>query len=103
MTPFRAAFAFILLLAFAGRAAAQDRIAVEFSSRPGDPASVGAVTRGGHVYASLNDVVAVFGLRSYENPGSEKLEIKSGIFAVKVTANNPYVVVRDENRFLCHA
>jgi N-acetylmuramoyl-L-alanine amidase len=97
MTLFRAAFVFILLLALAGPASAQDRITVEWASRPGSPASIGSITSGGHVYASLNDIVNAFGLRSYENPGSEKLEIKSGIFAVKVTANNPYVVVRDEN------
>jgi N-acetylmuramoyl-L-alanine amidase len=97
MTLLRAALALVLLFALTGPASAQGRITVEWASRPGAGASVGSITSGGHVYASLNDIVKAFGLRSYENPGSEKLEIKSGIFAVKVTANNPYVVVRDEN------
>jgi len=97
MTFARAASLVLVLFALCGAASGQDRIAVEWASRPGSPSAVGSITSGGHVYASLNDIVEVFGLRSYENPGSEKLEIKSGIFAVKVTAGNPYVVVRDEN------
>lgn len=87
----------ILFLALLAQGAhGQRRIPVEFGSRPGAGASVASVARGGHLYASLNDLVSVFGLRSYENAAAEKFEIKSGIFAVKITADNPYVVVRDE-------
>ncbi|HLF14240.1 MAG TPA: N-acetylmuramoyl-L-alanine amidase [Bacteroidota bacterium] len=96
MIPRRSALCLFLVLALAAGSPAQRRIAVDFTSRPGEGASVGSVTNAGHLYGSLNDIVAVFGLRFYENPGSEKFEIKSGPFAVKVTANNPYVVVRDE-------
>ena len=96
MTRARAALLLAISLALTAAATAQDRIAVEFSSRPGSPASVGSITSGGHVYASLNGLVEVFGLRSYENAQAEKFEIKSGIFSVKFTAGNPYVVVRDE-------
>jgi N-acetylmuramoyl-L-alanine amidase len=93
----RAASYLVLLLALAASSFAQRIIPVEFTSRPGEKASVGALTSGGRLYASLNDLVRVFGLRSYENPQAEKFEIKSGIYAVKVTAGNPYVVVRDQD------
>jgi N-acetylmuramoyl-L-alanine amidase len=85
----------ILLALLPAAAAGQRRIPVEFPSRPAGNSSVGSLSSDGHLYASLNDIVSVFGLRSYENAGSEKFEIKSGMFAVKVTAGNPYVVVRD--------
>jgi N-acetylmuramoyl-L-alanine amidase len=97
MTFRRSASLVLLAFALAAVASGQGRIPVEFTSRPDESASVGSVTRGGHLYGSLNDIVTVFGLRSYENAGAEKFEVKSGIFAVKITANNPYVVVRDQD------
>lgn len=98
MTLLRPALLLLLIILFAPApdALPQRRIPVEFASRPGAGASIASVTEAGHLYGSLNDIIAAFGLRSYENPGSEKFEIKSGIFAVKVTADNPYIVVRDQ-------
>jgi N-acetylmuramoyl-L-alanine amidase len=44
----------------------------------------------------MNDIARIFNLGTFENVGSRKFEIKSGVFRVKATADNPYIVVRDE-------
>ncbi len=89
---------FLWLPAFVGpQAAAQDRIRIEYPSDPGREASVAALRSGGYLYASLNDLARVFNLGTFENAASGKFEIKTGMFRVKFTADNPYVVVRDED------
>jgi len=95
---FRALFlATLLSLAFVPAGAlSQDRIPVEFRSDPTREASVRAFRSGGYLYASLNDLARVFNLGTFENAASGKYEIKTGVFRVKITADNPYVVVRDE-------
>ncbi len=82
---------------FGSPARAQDRIRVEFRSDPGRDASVAALRSGGYLYASLNDLARVFNLGTFENAASQKFEVKVGMFRVKITADNPYVVVRDED------
>jgi N-acetylmuramoyl-L-alanine amidase len=89
----------LLLPVFSGShavAQTRDRIRVEFTTDPGREASVAALRSGGYLYASLNDLARVFNLGTFENAASGKYEIKAGMFRVKITADNPYVVVRDE-------
>jgi len=87
----------LLLSAFiASQAVSQERIRVEFRSDRDRDASVAALRSGGFIYASLNDLARVFNLGTFENRGSGKFEVKAGMFRVKFTSDNPYVVVRDE-------
>ncbi|HLB00035.1 MAG TPA: N-acetylmuramoyl-L-alanine amidase [Bacteroidota bacterium] len=85
-----------LFLLLQSSAFPQGRIPVEFRSASSRNSSVAALRSGGYLYASLNDLARVFDLGTFENAASGKYEIKAGLFRVRITADNPYVVVRDE-------
>jgi N-acetylmuramoyl-L-alanine amidase len=57
---------------------------------------VGSFRRGATTYVSLNDLVQVARLSSYENRKTGKLEIKHPGTRVKVTAGSPFLVVTDQ-------
>lgn len=97
MTRPRAGLLLLLLLAVSAAAFPQGRLTVRFPSRPGSPSPVRSFVSEGHLYASLSDLAAALGLGTYENRAAGKFELKTGIFAVKLTADNPYVIVRDRD------
>ena len=82
---------------YASVAAAQDNtLNVVFEKPAGRSTVVGAFRARGILYASLTDLVQVFGVTSYTNPTTAKMEVKAGGYRVKVTAGSPFLVVADQ-------
>ncbi len=93
---YRRIIAFLVFLSsFAG---AQTRIPVTFTQEPNRSASIAARTRDGVLYGSLNDLSALFRLRSSHTLGTETFELLTSRYTLRVTADNPYVLTFDEHR-----
>jgi N-acetylmuramoyl-L-alanine amidase len=54
----------------------------------------------GVVYGSLKDLSDALLLRTYYNSAARKLEVKGSQYRVKVSANNPFVVISDKSNNL---
>jgi N-acetylmuramoyl-L-alanine amidase len=68
-----------------------------FEEDPDRRVSIGVFDRRKAVYASLNDLASAFNLESYENEEAVKLELRHTTGRLKVSADNPYVVLTDPN------
>jgi N-acetylmuramoyl-L-alanine amidase len=49
------------------------------------------------LYGSVTDLAAVFSLATFENQATGKLEIKQPPYRVKVSGNNPFIVITDQS------
>jgi N-acetylmuramoyl-L-alanine amidase len=73
--------------------AQENTLRVILDSEGGRATVLGSFRRGATTYVSLNDLIQVAHLNSYENWETRKLEIKHPGTRVKVTAGNPFLVI----------
>jgi len=71
----------------------ENTIYAVFQENPVRTAVIGSFQRSGVTYISLNDLVQVGHLNTYENRDAKKLEIKFSSYHIKATANNPFLVI----------
>ena len=74
----------------------QNSLPVQFSQFPSRNTQIGIFTNNGITYASLTDLAQVLGFQIAINKETNKLELRSDEYTIKVTANNPYVVIVDK-------
>jgi N-acetylmuramoyl-L-alanine amidase len=79
-------------------AQSQSSLPVEFSTSPARNAHIASFARGNVLYGSLNDLSQVLSLKISPNAETQKLAIQSDQYTVKVTAENPFIVLTDRNR-----
>ncbi len=77
--------------------AQENTLRVVLDNEGGRTTVVGSFRRGTTTYVSLNDLIQVERLNSYENRKTRKLEIKHPASGVKVTAGNPFLVISDRS------
>jgi N-acetylmuramoyl-L-alanine amidase len=96
----RSTFRSLLLagLLSAGLHAQENTIQIVFENEQGRSASIGAFQRGATTYISLNDLAQVAHINTYANLQSHKFEVKLPTYRIKVTANNPFLVVTENGR-----
>ncbi len=96
--PGRAALFLLLLALPLNGVLAQNTMKVVFSDDPSRNTSVGFFDRGGVTFLSLNDLTNVLRLNTYENAAARKLEIKLPTVRIKVSGDNPFLVITDEGQ-----
>lgn len=94
MRRFRLAYLVPLLLC-CHLSLAQHLLPVVFLNDSTRNTSVGAFSQGGRTFVSLNDLSRSFGIIPYVNAEARKLELRADIYTLKVSANNPYIVLSD--------
>lgn len=89
----------MILLAAAGivAAAQENTVRAVLENDGGRTTVIGSFRRGTTTYVSLNDLIQIARLNSYENRQTRKLEIKHPGLQVKVTAGNPFLVIADRS------
>ena len=87
---------FLSTILSVGILSAQNSLPVRFHGTPSRNSSIGIFTKNGVLYGSLNDLARIFSLRTYINTETNKLEISSEELTLKVTGNNPFVVLFDK-------
>jgi N-acetylmuramoyl-L-alanine amidase len=89
--------------------AQQSSLRVEFENDPSRSTTIAVLQKQNGFYCSLNDLARIFSLTTYENTAASKLEIsarpeESGKrgepppYSIKVSAENPFIVVSDQPR-----
>jgi len=76
--------------------APQSTIDIIFEDQPSSPRTVGTMEQAGMIYASLNDLADAFGLSAFENRETQKLEVRRAGEQLKVSADNPFLVLTDQ-------
>ncbi len=85
------------LLAAAAVTAQENTLRIVLDNEGGRTTVAGSFRRGTTTYVSLNDLIQIERLNSYENRRTRKLEIKHPGSQVKVTAGNPFLVISDRS------
>lgn len=88
---------FILMYVPAVSLWAQNSIPIQFSQTPSRNTNIGTFHRNNILYCSLNDFAQVLKIQTYINPESKKIEYHINEFILKFTADNPFVVIVDNN------
>lgn len=88
--------AFLGILLNAGILSSQNSMPVRFPGNPSKNSSIGTFVKNGVLYGSLNDLARIFNLRTYVNTETIKLEVSSEELTLKVTGNNPFVILYDK-------
>ncbi len=83
------------LFCAAGPLSAQTTLPLRFLQEPARNADLGMIEREGTVYISLNDLGPAFGLRLAPDPETQRLELQAGTFTVRVSAENPFIIIAD--------
>lgn len=87
----------VLVLLLASTVFSQEHsLGVEFTNDPSRNTSIGVFRRQGILYGSLTDLATIFSLGTYENSEAGKFEIKRPPYRIKVTGDNPFIVVSDQ-------
>ncbi len=98
MKPSLRSFCLLTFLLPATSAPAQENtLRVVLDNEGGRTTVVGAFRRGTTTYVSLNDLIQIERLNSYENRKTRKLEIKHPSSTVKITTGNPFLVVSERS------
>jgi N-acetylmuramoyl-L-alanine amidase len=84
------------LLLSVGALFPQNSMPVRFAGDPSKNSSIGTFTKNGVIYGSLNDLARIFNLRTYINTETSKLEVASEELTLKVTGNNPFIILTDK-------
>src|SRR5689334_9424418 len=71
------------------------QIPIRFAQDGARTASAAAIVRGGTTYVSANDLAHALGLRTQPDAEGVRLEISSASLTLRLTANNPFIVVLD--------
>lgn len=85
----------VLVLALGTTRAAADTLSVSLRIENAPARSLRAVERFDVVYLALNDLISGLSLSSLNNTEVRKLEFRIGSHRIKITANNPFVVITD--------
>lgn len=75
---------------------AQNSIPIKFQQIPSRNTQIGSFKKNSVLYSSLNDIAQVLNFRIYINRETKKFELRTEEYAVKVTADNPYVAIIDK-------
>jgi len=94
----RLRFLILLLILPATGLQSQNKLSVIFQQEPSRSTSIGTIKRGGSLYASISDLVKLFHIKSSHSLASQKLELETKQYTLRLTANNPFVVLFDQNR-----
>ena len=92
----RRKFIFSILFLLTALADAQNSLPVQFTQAPSRNTQIGIFVKNATTYASLADLAHVFNLQATTKSEANKLELRSDEYTLKVTANNPYVVIVDK-------
>jgi N-acetylmuramoyl-L-alanine amidase len=76
----------------------ENTMKVVFSDDPSRNTSIGVFERQGVTYLSLSDLTNVLRLNTFENTAARKLEIKLPSGRIKVSGDNPFLVLTDEGQ-----
>jgi len=87
-------FCFYFLIAATSNG--QNSLPVQFSQFPSRNTQIGSFTKNGVLYGSLGDLSHVFNFKTLINNETEKFEIHADEYTLKITANNPYVIIVDK-------
>jgi N-acetylmuramoyl-L-alanine amidase len=71
---------------------------VTFPRDPDRSTSIGVFRRDGILYGSLNDLASTLSLASSENISQRKLEIKKPPLRLRVSGNNPFLILTDQSQ-----
>ncbi|MBI4810221.1 MAG: N-acetylmuramoyl-L-alanine amidase [Ignavibacteriales bacterium] len=91
-------FIYILIFSnfFVCLTVAQNSIPIKFQQIPSRNTQIGSFKKNSVLYSSLNDIAQVLNFRIYINRETKKFELRTEEYAVKVTADNPYVAIIDK-------
>src|SRR5713101_8723391 len=84
-----------LLLTASGTAAAQTSLPVRFLQDSSHNTRIGIFDHNRVTYGSLDDLARVFTLDTYIDTEAQRFELRTDGYTVKVTADNPFVIVTD--------
>jgi N-acetylmuramoyl-L-alanine amidase len=85
-----------LLLAISGILPAQSTMSVRFLQDQSRTASVNTFSRNGALYASVADIAKALGISVTPVTDAKKVELKGQTNRIRLSAENPFVVVTDE-------
>lgn len=85
---------FVLTLA-SGAAHAQNDLPLIFLHDSTRSTRIGLIVHDGVVYGALDDLARVFVIDSYFDSVAQRLELQTGAYTIKVSADNPFVLVTD--------
>src|SRR5258706_10063074 len=95
---FRFTIILCILVATACAVRAQNTIPLVFGTEPSRNTAVGSFIHDGIVYASLTDLATTFRLKTFQNSETHKLEVTTRDYTFRAAANNPFIVLFDQNR-----
>ncbi len=76
----------------------QNKLSVTFEQEPSRSASISTLQQAGLLYASIDDLARLFHLQSFHSLETQKLEITTKQYTLRMTASNPFVIFFDQNR-----
>ncbi len=91
-------FSFLLFFLSFASGYSQSSIPILFSANPSRNARISGISHGITLYGSLNDLARALDVSVSTDTASQKLSIRSEQYTVKVTADNPFVILTDRNR-----
>jgi N-acetylmuramoyl-L-alanine amidase len=89
-------FGALLFIAPIVAIAQENSISVVVENHPDQNTVIGAFRVKGTLYGSLTDLAQIFHVTSYTNTVTGKMELKQGVYRIKVTGGNPFIVVTDQ-------
>jgi len=84
------------LLIFFALTSPQNQLPVKFALNPSRNTQIGSLIRNGTTYVSLGDLARVFKLNAVPDPATHKIEIQGEQFTVRVSDDNPFVIISDK-------
>ena len=89
-------FLILLALLAAGTSYSQNSLSIIFERDAGRNTRIGTISRGGTLYGSINDLSAAFKLKTVTT--GQKIDLAVRQFTLELTADNPFIVIIDQNR-----
>lgn len=89
-----------LLIIVTSFAAAQYSLEVRFVTSPERTTYIATLQRNAVIYGAINDLAAAFNLDVRNFAPRQQLELKTSRYTIRVTADNPFVVVSDGKKQL---
>ncbi len=76
----------------------QNKLSVKFPQEPSRSTTISALTRGSTIYISINDLAGIFRLKSSHTLETQKLELQTKQYTIRLVGDNPFVIIFDQNR-----
>lgn len=89
---------FTLLIVCSSALRSQNKLTVTFAQEPTRTTSIGMLKHGGVTYASISDLAKLFHLKTSHSLETQKLEIDTKQYTLRLTAGNPFIIIFDQNR-----